>query len=256
MPFVPAEVSVREIATSPGMWRLTGALTYTRPAAPGRPETTYPVPAHFGTDFASVPRVLTWLIPRYGRYTKAAIVHDHLCTIPERSRFDSDEVFRDAMKELGVPRLRRWLIWAAVTWATVFAVIYGHVRTGRQLGPLVASAVSHAVLGALVVLPGDADAGGWWRWIALLALVASFLLTSAALLDERVALLLNWKFVGVVLITIFGTPFLLVGLVNLIALAIYAMFESGWTSPAPPSATPTPDDRRRAQARERARAGS
>ena len=33
----------------------------------------------FATDLASVPRFLTWLIPRYGQYTRAAIIHDYLC---------------------------------------------------------------------------------------------------------------------------------------------------------------------------------
>ena len=76
------------------------------------------VPPRFRTDFASVPRVVTWLIPRYGRYTKAAIIHDYLCDVAvprgEISRADADGVFRRALRELGVAFLRRWLMWAAV----------------------------------------------------------------------------------------------------------------------------------------------
>jgi hypothetical protein len=30
------------------------------------------------TDFASVPRVFVWFLPRYGAYTLAAVLHDHL----------------------------------------------------------------------------------------------------------------------------------------------------------------------------------
>lgn len=37
------------------------------------------VPAGFVTDFASVPAMVNWLIPSYGQYTLAAIVHDDLC---------------------------------------------------------------------------------------------------------------------------------------------------------------------------------
>ena len=70
------------------------------------------------TDFASVPRVYVWFIPRYGRYTKAAILHDYLCSIevPARriSRIEADGIFRQAMRELGVPFLCRWIMWAAV----------------------------------------------------------------------------------------------------------------------------------------------
>src|SRR5690242_3006060 len=37
------------------------------------------VPVDFLTDLASVPRWLTWLVPRYGEYTRAAVIHDCLC---------------------------------------------------------------------------------------------------------------------------------------------------------------------------------
>jgi len=78
----------------------------------------FEVPVHERTDFASVPRVFVWFIPRYGRYTKAAILHDYLCgtAVPAGrvSRIDADGIFRQAMRELGVPFLRRWIMWAAV----------------------------------------------------------------------------------------------------------------------------------------------
>ncbi len=32
----------------------------------------------FTTDFASVPKIVSWLVPRYGRFTKAAVLHDYL----------------------------------------------------------------------------------------------------------------------------------------------------------------------------------
>lgn len=78
----------------------------------------FEVPVHEWTDFASVPRVFVWFIPRYGRYTKAAILHDYLCGIAvpagRISRIEADGIFRQAMRELGVPFLRRWIMWAAV----------------------------------------------------------------------------------------------------------------------------------------------
>jgi hypothetical protein len=86
-------------------------------------EEPFVVPAGSPTDFASVPRVFVWLLPRYGRYTKAAILHDHLwrdlATAGEISWVDADATFRRAMRELGVPFLRRWLMWAAVRWAAL-----------------------------------------------------------------------------------------------------------------------------------------
>ena len=78
----------------------------------------FEVPVHDRTDFASVPRVFVWFIPRYGRYTKAAILHDYLCSVcvpaGRVSRIEADGIFRQAMRELGVPFLRRWIMWAAV----------------------------------------------------------------------------------------------------------------------------------------------
>ncbi len=86
-------------------------------------EESFLVPTGSGTDFASVPRLFVWLLPRYGRYTKAAVLHDHLwrelATEGAISWVDADATFRRAMRELGVPFLRRWLMWAAVRWAAL-----------------------------------------------------------------------------------------------------------------------------------------
>ncbi|HZR23117.1 MAG TPA: DUF1353 domain-containing protein [Vicinamibacterales bacterium] len=74
------------------------------------------------TDFASVPRIFAWFIPTYGKYTKAAILHDHLCELAHAGAFerrDADAIFRQAMRTLGVPFLRRWIMWAAVRWGAV-----------------------------------------------------------------------------------------------------------------------------------------
>jgi predicted enzyme related to lactoylglutathione lyase len=78
----------------------------------------FDVPVDSPTDFASVPRMFVWLLPRYGRYTKAAILHDYLWRDRVRagqlSLRDADGIFRQAMRQLGVPFLRRWMMWAAV----------------------------------------------------------------------------------------------------------------------------------------------
>jgi Protein of unknown function (DUF1353) len=89
----------------------------------------FQVPIGQETDFASVPRIFVWFLPRYGRYTKAAILHDYLWNVqvPKgMSRLDADGLFRQAMRELEVPFLRRWIMWAAVRWAALFK------RNGRK----------------------------------------------------------------------------------------------------------------------------
>lgn len=70
-------------------------------------ELTVKVPEGFVTDFASVPWFLRGLLPADGKYTKAAVVHDYLCEIPEFDQVLSDAIFRAAMKELKVPWWRR-----------------------------------------------------------------------------------------------------------------------------------------------------
>ena len=83
------------------------------------------VPTGMRTDFASVPRAFVWFLPRYGRYTKAAILHDYLWRHRVAdgtggvSRRDADGLFRRVMRELDVPFLRRWIMWAAVRWAAL-----------------------------------------------------------------------------------------------------------------------------------------
>ncbi len=90
-------------------WILERQLSYV-----GKRE-TFVVPAGMSTDFASVPRPFVWLLPPYGAYTNAAVLHDYLCR-PEAgvSRADADGLFRRAMRELDVPVIRRWMMWAAV----------------------------------------------------------------------------------------------------------------------------------------------
>jgi hypothetical protein len=93
-------------------WKVLRALTYHASTR------DFEVPVGEHTDFASVPREFVWFIPRYGRYTKAAILHDHLCSkvVPARtiSRIEADGIFRQAMRKDDVPFLRRWIMWAAV----------------------------------------------------------------------------------------------------------------------------------------------
>lgn len=86
----------------------------------------FEIPAGFVTDFATVPRVLQWLVPTYGGYTRAAVLHDYLIEHElsrERPRLtsrDVDGLFRRVMREEGVPWPRRWVMWAAVRAAAPF----------------------------------------------------------------------------------------------------------------------------------------
>lgn len=101
-----SKLRVEEIGD--GFWRLTDDLKYQ-----GRTD-RFVVPAGFRTDFASVPRLFTWLVPSSGEYTKAAVLHDWLLEESGLSRHDADGIFRRTMRELGVSDLRRYVMWGAV----------------------------------------------------------------------------------------------------------------------------------------------
>jgi hypothetical protein len=108
-----SDVVVREVGDN--TWELVEPLRYQ-----GNTD-QFEVPNGFQTDFASVPRAFQWLLPKYGRYTKAAILHDFLCEQSKAGRFDRDDadgIFRRTMRELGVSFIRRWIMWAAVSLAT------------------------------------------------------------------------------------------------------------------------------------------
>jgi hypothetical protein len=81
------------------------------------------VPSGTATDFASVPRPFVWFIPRYGRWTKPAILHDYLwATVARRGELswhDADRYFREAMAHTEVPLLRRWIMWSMARWAAL-----------------------------------------------------------------------------------------------------------------------------------------
>jgi len=100
------------------------------------------VPVGYVTDFASIPRFLWSLLPPIGKYGKAAVVHDFLCThqnlwisqdalirhavalgldyenleggIYYVTRKQADQIFLEAMAVLGVPKWKRLTMYGAV----------------------------------------------------------------------------------------------------------------------------------------------
>ncbi len=114
MPFL-GQVIVTPLASDSRRWELVESFKYE-----GNTD-VFEVPKGFTTDFASVPRVFTWLLPRYGRWTQAAVLHDFLWDLSRRGQFekaDADGIFNRALRELDVPFLRRWVMWSAVRWAS------------------------------------------------------------------------------------------------------------------------------------------
>jgi Protein of unknown function (DUF1353) len=120
----PAEVVLRQIDAT--KFEVREPIKY----ADG--EFEFIVPSGDRSDLTSVPRFLVWLVPRYGRHTLAALLHDYLqhrvifrrTPRPEGPRSltseQADTIFRFALKHNNLPFLRYWLMWTAVTLRTEF----------------------------------------------------------------------------------------------------------------------------------------
>ena len=72
------------------------------------------VPVGLVTDFASIPRVFWSVLPRDGKYTYAAIIHDFLYWTQGTTRESADEVFYEAMLDFEVNPVAREAIYSAV----------------------------------------------------------------------------------------------------------------------------------------------
>ncbi len=136
------------------VWRLDEPLTYEVGALGSG--LMIEVPAGFVTDGASIPPPLRGLLPPWGRYSRAAIVHDYLLRVlAERGAIDphgclsiafagwhmagipdadiptlnqdarrwADHIFHEAMIAAGVPRPLAALLWAGVRIGSRFPVL-------------------------------------------------------------------------------------------------------------------------------------
>ena len=94
-------------------------------------EILVPASNDFRTDLTSTPALFTWLVPKTGAHLPAALVHDALVAGDGPASYTStqghhidrvqaDRVFRDAMADTGTGVVRRWIVWSAVTLATIF----------------------------------------------------------------------------------------------------------------------------------------
>ena len=73
----------------------------------------------FMTDFASIPRIFWGILPKWGKYGNAAVVHDWNYWMQELNNVDrkqSDQIMLQGMGVLGVPKWQRFFIYYAVRW--------------------------------------------------------------------------------------------------------------------------------------------
>jgi Protein of unknown function (DUF1353) len=79
------------------------------------PATAIRVPVGFLTDFTSTPRGVWGLLPPWGIYGQASLVHDVLYWFQTTDRATADLVLLEAMEALNVADATRWAIYKAVS---------------------------------------------------------------------------------------------------------------------------------------------
>lgn len=132
----------------------------------------------FETDFASVPALLTWLVPKTGAHLPAALIHDGLVGgkdyvatgyPPEADPIDrvaADLVFRRAMRDSYIPLIRRWLVWSAVSLGTIWngSASWSRAQHLRYRITAFGSLAIIAVLGVVATLD-LLDVVAWLPWM-------------------------------------------------------------------------------------------
>lgn len=92
-------------------WRLDAAFGFWSPLCG-----YVTVPAGFVTDLASVPRLFWDILPPFGTYTRATVVHDYLYRTQLLPRDKADRILLQAMVACGTGLLARTIIYWNVRW--------------------------------------------------------------------------------------------------------------------------------------------
>jgi hypothetical protein len=155
-----------------------------------------------------------------------------------RDRSDADEVFRLVMTELGVPWARRWLMWGAVSWATLWTSLW----TGRASRPVLrwlgrAMLLVAAIAGGVLVWAGAVGlfvGGGDWKWLRITALVivaaaavAGVVLAAGYVAQGRWD---RWLvYLAAFGMTVASLPLLVAGATIALLLVFYVLFEDAFS---------------------------
>lgn len=162
---VPAEFVMRRVPGKDGSYYLLKQFRY---VDAGGEEWIIPGKEgqEFETDLASIPSLAGWLVPKDGRHTPAALVHDAMILGPGETACyggrlvaaeEADKIFRLGMQFLGVKFWRRWMIWSAVSILTLWrsAPDPPAIRLAHRV-KLVVGLLALAVIG-LFLLPDVLD---------------------------------------------------------------------------------------------------
>lgn len=93
-------------------WRLFRSFSYHRGSRYSKDIIT--VPTGFITDFASIPWVLWSWLPSWGKYGKAAVIHDYIYQTHCKTREEADKIFYEAMLVGGTKKWKAGLMYYGV----------------------------------------------------------------------------------------------------------------------------------------------
>ena len=114
-------------AHRPGEWVVLKPLTYyptaTLAAIYGLAHIS--VPRGFVTDLASIPRLLRPVLDQNDDTREPAVLHDYLYCRQSVSRAAADALFLEALQRVGIGRIKRYAMYAAVR---AFGGRYWHAR--------------------------------------------------------------------------------------------------------------------------------
>jgi len=97
-------------------WKVFRSLTWRQ----------FTVEEGFETDLASTPRILWIILPPYGKYARAAVIHDWLYYKDRGyTRKEADKIFLEAMRDYKVETWKRVLMYYGVR---LLAFRRGHWR--------------------------------------------------------------------------------------------------------------------------------
>ena len=82
------------------------------------------IPKGFYTDFATVPKILWWLIPPHCKAAMPAVVHDYTCQYAIWPRNKCDAVFMQLLKETKMPKWQYYTMF-------LFVRAFGWLRYGK-----------------------------------------------------------------------------------------------------------------------------
>jgi len=193
-------------------FQVTAPLRYTgRTGLPDGPVDkkvrTLPLDLDRRSDLASVPAALRWFEAPHGAHTLFHDYHLEARVLPAR---EADLVFRYMLGDLGVPTVKKYLLWAAVALRTRL--------DEHRASFLLWLALSVVGLGSFVLAALGVDFPSWTGGRAIVLLVTGVAPLPASLLWGR-----EWK--AALIAAVMAIWILPAAVLAFVALAVYAMLE-------------------------------